>query len=267
MFEKIKKLIPDLSVFYSSVTLTLLLIISQIVVYIKKTSYYSYFNVQSIFIEIDLYNDLYNLFNYFIIFCAIIIEMLLLDNIVVYMYTNRKNINSFRQFLDLLRTIAILYGLSILLNIFIDFLVTGCIIINSFYFIFPLILTLCSIVIRLLISIAKKGRAEDIDNNDVKFNRLLFILLIILSFLCIKNYISDNAISAAKNARSFYIISDSNIVLYQTRDNILVTDFWYSGDNEIIIDTSKITKKRIDNITLELKTFDKVSLLGNSNGN
>lgn len=267
MFEKIKKLIPDLSVFYSSVTLTLLLIISQIIVYIKKTSYYSYFNVQSIFIEIDLYNDLYNLYNNFIIYIAIFVEMLLLDKIVMLLYTNRKNITNFKQMIEIIVGITILYAFSVLLNIFIDFLITDYIVFNTIYLVMPLVFIVFILIIRFLLFIIKQGIEEDKFEGDVYFNRLLIILFVILVFLCFKNYICDNAISAAKNARSFYIILDNNIVLYQTKDSILVTDFWYSGDNEIIIDTSKITKKKIDNITLELKTFDKVSLLGSSNSN
>ena len=67
MLEKIKKTIAEYKILYSSVTITLVLAIAQICIYIKKVSYYSYFNIDPCFIEMDLYNDLLVLFHNFIL--------------------------------------------------------------------------------------------------------------------------------------------------------------------------------------------------------
>lgn len=71
---------------------------------------------------------------------------------------------------------------------------------------------------------------------------------------------TEQALESAEKLQDFYVISDSKIVLYLTKDNAIVADYVYIGDNEISINTSKLTKINIINEPLSFMHFDKVEI-------
>lgn len=71
---------------------------------------------------------------------------------------------------------------------------------------------------------------------------------------------TEQALESAEKLQDFYVISDSKIVLYLTKDNAIVADYVYISDNEISINTSKLTKINIINEPLSFMHFDKVEI-------
>lgn len=259
MLEKIKKTIAEYKIIYSSVTITLVLAIAQICIYLKKASYYSYFNIDSCFIEIDLYNDLLMLFCNFVLYIIISIEILLIDKTIMYVYRKRKNLKTKKQYTNIFIGALILYALLICFNVSIDYLITGKIIITKNSFILPFVFIIFIIAFRLIQYFIKKGTTPE-NKEDMQINNLLAILVIFSIFILIQNIISSNAINKAKDLKNFYVTADNQIVLYKNKDYAIITDYECNSKNEIIINNSRRTKINLDNITLEYKKFYKVTI-------
>ncbi len=259
MLEKIKKTIAEYKILYSSVTITLVLAIAQICIYIKKVSYYSYFNIDPCFIEMDLYNDLLVLFHNFILYLIIGIEMLLIDKTIMYVYRRRQNLKVIKQYTDIFAGALILYSILIFFNVSVDYLITGDIIITENSFIIPFIFIIFIIAFRLIQYFIKKGTVAE-SKEDKEISNLLTLLVALSFFILIQNIISDNGINKAKDLKGFYVTADNKIVLYKNKDYAIITDYECNSKNEIIINNSKRTKIYIDNITLEYKEFYKVTI-------
>lgn len=261
MLKKIKKTISEYKILYSSVTITLVLAVAQICIHLKKVAYYSYFNVDSCFIEINLYNDLSMLFHNFILYLIIGIEILLIDKTIMYVYSRRQNLKAIKQYIAIFAGALILYSVLICFNISIDFLITSKIILTKNSFIIPAVFIIFIIAFHLIQYFIKKGTVEE-DKEDREINNLLTILIILSIFILIQNIISDNGINKAKDTKNFYVTADNQIILYKNKDYAIITDYECNSENEIIINNSKRTKINIDNITLEYKKFNKVTIKG-----
>ena len=255
-FKKIIKTISEYNIFYSSVTITILLAVSQFYAYLKKVYFYSYFNISSAFIQIDIYHDLSSLFHTFLLVSILVAEILLIDCVASYIYDNLKNIKGIKNWCIVIIAIVVFYALIVGANTYIDFIISGKIIYSWFI---PLFCFCVSFVIRIIVNNIKKG-IEEGDAIDKRMTNIFIVIFIIFAIISFNKTMTEQALESAEKLQDFYVISDSKIVLYLTKDNAIVADYVYIGDNEISINTSKLTKINIINEPLSFMHFDKVEI-------
>lgn len=237
--------------------LTLILLLAQFLVFLEKTNYYNYFNIDMSMYTFNSFIDLSTFGCNVLVFSYFLLTSYLGEYIYEKLFENSKN--NWKVVLAKILSVLIILLISSIL-IFITFNL------NNFYKI-KLTTTLKSILflsfiilgLSVLIHVIRKD-IKDEDANGTASSQHILTVTIILFLMGLLIVVGDKiGYTNAKNQKIFKIVNQNEVVIYNTNDYAIVESAEIK-DNEIIIDTSKSKKISLDEIEIERRAFDKVTI-------
>lgn len=238
--------------------LTLALLFAQFIIFLEKTYYFNYFNI-----DISLYT-----FNAFIDLSKLALTTILLVVFILTSYICEHIYESVektqRSWLQKLPARLILLLLFIIISSFFNFLLFAIDLITAKAgFVPSLILILIFDFYNILIFIALHCIRKDIKASKIKqtdsihFISSIITIIVIIIFIIIGGTLSGY--TSAKRQKVFNLINQNEVIIHNT-NNYAIVESAEIKDNEIIIDTSKSKKISLDEIEIERRAFDKVTI-------